>query len=102
MNQNTTNALRQDRLKGKFKSLNEFNKYKEKYKHNLHYQQYWVSSDVGTINYSNDNRNMHKKNFLKNHGIQEHLIIISMDELFGKNDYIINFASPYSYYSLFY
>ena len=37
MNHNTTQALRDDRLKGKFKTLNEFKKYKEKYKHNLHY-----------------------------------------------------------------
>lgn len=98
--------MRSQKLQGEFKRLNEY-KYPQILEEELH-SFYKFSGEMGTVNFahsrsvvSGKDDNLFKSNFLAKHGIEEHLIIMSLQELTNHNYFIKWFSKPGDFFQLF-
>ena len=83
--QDRTNNLRNQYKNGEFKKLYDLPDHWDLLSECI--ALYKASSQLGTINFGNNDKNMGIKDYMSKHNINEHLIIISLNELTRGNFY---------------
>jgi len=86
--QATADTLRQQRKQGRFSRLHDYED--QQMLHDGAIALYKVSGELGTINFANNQHDMLNPDFMSNHGITEHLIILSLHE-FTKGNYYASY-----------
>jgi len=92
--QTTADTLRQQRKQGRFSRIHDYEN--QKMLNDGAIALYKISGELGTINFANNQHDMHDPDFMANHGISEHLIILSLHEFTKGNfyaSYLIRVAS---------
>ena len=86
--QTTADTLRLQRKDGRFSRLHDYEN--QQMLNEGAIALYKISGELGTINFANNQRDMRDPDFMANHGITEHLIILSLHE-FTKGNYYVSY-----------